>query len=183
MKRFLFALLAGFVPALVATNGAFAQNSVNTVGLEAQNNVPAIEKAVNPGKDHAADKNAVSPKALKIFTKTYKNVTGENWEKTSEGFTAKFNSAGVRTIIYFNRKGKWEGSLQGYGEEKMPPEVRKIIKREYYDYSITYVQEAQTIDSDGIPTYIVHLEDAKSIIKLRIHDGNMEVWQEFNKQL
>ena len=86
------------------------------------------------------------------------------------------------TTIYYGRHGKWFGSLKGYKEDKLSPELRKMIKREYYDYSITYVQEAETIDSEGKPTYIIHLEDNKSIKRLRICDGQMEIWQEYKKQ-
>ncbi|MEP7107306.1 MAG: hypothetical protein ABI760_04975 [Ferruginibacter sp.] len=182
MKKFLFAFVAGCIPALVATNGAYAQNSVNPEILEPQKNVTTIEKVVTPVNDQIVDMGAISPKILKDFTKTYKNVTGESWEKTKEGFSAKFISNGVNTRIYYNVKGKWTGSLKGYSEEIMPRDVRDIVKRSYYDYSITLVQEVETIESNGIPTYLVHLEDKKSYIQVRVCDGQMEVWKEFKKQ-
>ena len=182
MKKILFALVAGFIPALVATNGAYAQNSVNPEILEPQKNATAIEKAVAPVNNHSVDMGEINAKALKHFTKTYKNVTGESWQKIKDGYTAKFNSNGVSNRIFYSPNGKWSGSLKGYSEDKLPQEIRHAVKREYYDYIITYVQEVETTDSYGIPTYIIHLEDKNNIKQVRFSDGQMEVWKEFKKQ-
>lgn len=174
MKKILFAITVGSILALAATNGAYAQNSVNPEVLEPQKNAVAVEKSMPP--------NGISSRAVKDFTKSYKNVTGETWDKTSEGFSVKFTSDGVRTIIYYKGNGTWMGSLKGYNEDQMPADVRKIVKREYYDYSITYVQEAQTGDSEGKPTYIIHLEDKHHIKLVRVCDGEMDVWKEYKRQ-
>ena len=113
MKKFLFAIVAGFITALAATNGASAQNSVNTEILESQKNTTAVEKAVTPANDRIVDLSAISPKALKAFTKAYKNVTGESWEKNSDGFCAKFISNGVKNMVFYHNNGTWSGSLKG----------------------------------------------------------------------
>ncbi len=63
----------------------------------------------------------------------------------------------------------------------MPGDIRDIVKREYYDYEITSVQEIETIDSYGIPTYIVHLEDNNNIKLIRVRDGEMALYKEFKK--
>jgi len=166
------------ISTLAATNRANAQNSANAEVSEAPKNFNAVEKA------GAANNNAatVSPKALQNFSKTYKNVTAENWEKTKEGISATFTVSGVRAIIYYSKKGAWAGSLKGYNEENMPVDVRKIVKREYYDSRITYVQEVQTTESNGLPTYVVHLEDNEGVTLVRVHDGQMDVWKTFKKQ-
>jgi hypothetical protein len=181
MKKFLFAMVAGFIPALAAINGAYAQNSVNTELPEPQKNVIATEKAESAG-DHIGNLVTVSPRVLRAFTKSYKNVYGESWEKNNGGFSAKFTSNGIACLVYYSPNGKWQGSLKSYAEDKMPTEIRKTVKSEYYDYSITLVQEVETPESEQVPTFIVHLEDKTSIKQLRIHDGEMEVWKDLKKQ-
>lgn len=178
MKTFLFALVAGFIPALVATNGAYAQNSVNPEILEPQKNVTAIKKVVIPVNEVIA----ISPKAMKNFSKTYKDVSESRWDKTRDGFTVKFQSNGVNSRIYYTSKGQWSGSLKGYAEDKLPKDIREIVKREYYDFSIKYVQEVETNHLHGIPTFIIHLEGKKTLKQLRINDGQMETWREYEKQ-
>ena len=118
MKKLLFALLAGWVSALVAINGGNAQNVVNPQILESQKNVAEIEKVITHVKDHIANLEGINPKALKDFTKTYINVTGASWEKIKDGFTTKFFLNGVKNIIYYNTKGEWTGSLKNYSENK-----------------------------------------------------------------
>jgi hypothetical protein len=181
MKKLLFALLAACIAALVTTNGAYAQKPVNPEILEPQKNITAIEKALIPVNDNIVGIGAISPKALKDFANTYKNVTGESWEKIKDGFATRFTINGVMSTIYYNTKGRWTGSLKQYSEDKMPQNIRAIIKPEYYDYSITSVDEVENIDSHGIPTYIVHLEDKNNIKLVRIYDRQMDVWEKFQK--
>jgi hypothetical protein len=181
MKTFLFALLAGSITTLVATNGAYAQNLVNPRMLHSQINISAIEKEVTPTNDNIVGIDAISPRALKDFTKTYKNVISERWEKIKDGYATRFILNDVMNSIYYNTKGRWTGSVKGYSEDKMPHDIRDIVKHEYYDYSIIYVEEVETIDSYGIPTYVIHLEDKNNIKLVRIGNRQMDVMEEFQK--
>jgi hypothetical protein len=124
---------------------------------------------------------AISPRAVKDFMNTHKNVTGESWMKTKDGFSVRFNSDDVRTTIYYDKKGNWSGSIKIYGEENLLREVRHVVKSTYYDYNIVYAQEIETTDSDGVPTYVVCVEDKTKIKMIRIRDGEMSVWKEFTK--
>ena len=60
-------------------------------------------------------------------------------------------------------------------------EIRHVVKSTYYDYKIVYAQEIETADSEGVPTYVVCLEDKTKIKMIRIHDGEMSQWKEFTK--
>jgi hypothetical protein len=124
---------------------------------------------------------AISPRALKDFANTHKNVTGEHWMKTKSGFSAGFNLAGIRTTVYYDKKGNWSGSVKLYGEEKMLHEVRHVVKSTYYDYNIVYAQEIETTETDGVPTYVICLEDKSKIKLVRISAGEMSEWKEFTK--
>lgn len=181
MKKNLFALVAVSLSALVLINGTYAQNSVNTEVMEPQKNFTAAEKGTT-SNNHTAVNSAINQKAINAFAKTHKNVSGESWEKTSDGYIAKYTSDGVSNMLYYGNNGSWFGSLKSYFEGNMPAEVRRTVKREYYDYSITYVQEAETSDSEGKPTYIIQLEDKNEIKLIRVYNGEMEVWKEYKKQ-
>lgn len=178
MKTFIFALVAGIIPALATTNGAFAQNSVNPEILQPQKNAIVIAKAAIRSNEMAA----ISPKALKNFAKTYKGVLETNWDKINDGYAVKFKINEISSRIFYDNKGNWTGSLKGYFENKLPEDIRAIVKRQYYDFAITYVQEVETTDSNGIPSYIIHLEDSKSIKQVRIYGGQMDTWREYKKQ-
>ena len=181
MKKFLIVALAGFLALLATNNGAYAQSSINPELLEPQKNTAAVEKAVNT-EDQKAVMSAINANTLKNFSKAYKNANGAKWEKSNEGASVRFDENGINTLVFYDGKGRWKASLKGYMEAKMPTDLRKSVKREFYDYAITYVQEAEMIDSQGKPTYIIHLEDQQSIKLIRIYDGEMELWQEYKKQ-
>ncbi len=72
--------------------------------------------------------------------------------------------------------------MKGYFEDKLPFEVRDIVKRNYYDYKIHYVNEVETINSQGIPTYMVHIQYKKDAKIMRVREGVMEIWSEMTTQ-
>jgi len=70
-------------------------------------------------------------------------------------------------------------TIRSYSEDKMPTDLRHIVKSSYYDYEITRVHEIET-PLDPI-TYVVQLTGEKELINLGIYDGQIEVLQKFNK--
>jgi len=173
MKKNLIALVIVSAATLAGTSRANAQIVSNSNSLEYQMNATETKNSMN--------ELAISPRAVKDFMNTHKNVTGESWMKTKDGFSVRFNSDDVRTTIYYDKKGNWSGSIKIYGEEKLLREVRHVVKSTYYDYNIVYAQEIETTDSDGVPTYVVCVEDKTKIKMIRIRDGEMSVWKEFTK--
>jgi hypothetical protein len=173
MKKNLIALVIVSAATLAGTSRANAQIVSNSSSLEYQMNATETKNSMN--------ELAISPRAVKDFMNTHKNVTGESWMKTKDGFSVRFNSDDVRTTIYYDKKGNWSGSIKIYGEEKLLREVRHVVKSTYYDYNIVYAQEIETTDSDGVPTYVVCVEDKTKIKMIRIRDGEMSVWKEFTK--
>ena len=174
MKKNLIALVIVCVAFLAGISGANAQIVSNGSSL-------GYEMSATKTTNSMKELEAISTRALRDFAYTHKNVTGESWTKLKDGFSVKFISEGVRTTIYYNRKGIWTGSVKIYGEEKMLRDVRHVVKSAYYDYNIVYAQEIETIDSEGVPTYVVCVDDKTNIKMIRIRDGEMSVWKEFTK--
>jgi hypothetical protein len=146
-----------------------------------QKNIIEINRATAPVKNSKGELETISRRALKNFADTYKNVTGESWAKSKDGFSVRFISNDIWTIIFYNNRGYWVSSIKLYSEEKMLHELRHTVKSKYYDYNIIYTQEIETTDSEGMPTYIICLEDKANIKLIRICDGEMSVWKEFTK--
>jgi len=173
MKNSIIALATLVASAVAGPNKLRAQSfSDDNIQLAGQN-VGVIAST----DDHEL----INPKAVKNFTRAYKNVTTETWLKTKDGFAARFVVDGIRTTILYDNKGRWMGVVKNYTEEKLSAEIRHIVKSKYYDFAIFYVDELQTIESGGVPTYIVHLEDKHSLKLVRVFDGEMEVWRDFVK--
>jgi len=181
MKKNLIALVIVNVATLAGISRADAQLASGSNSLEYGRNTIEINKAVQSVKNATSELETISPRALKSFADTYKNVRGERWMKTKDGFSAQFNSDDIRNTIFYDKKGFWAGSVKLYSEEKMLHEVRHAVKSVYYDYNIIYTQEVEAPGSEGIPTYIICLEDKTNIKMIRICDGEMNVWKEFTR--
>ncbi len=65
-----------------------------------------------------------------------------------------------------------------YTEERLPVDVRALVKSSYYDFVITLVNELVTRDRK---IYIVHMADKNCWINLRISDGEMEVIESYSR--
>jgi len=174
MKKNLIALVIVGVATLGGISGANAQIVSNSNSLEYQVNDTKVKNSIN-------ELEVISPRALRDFAGRYKNVTGESWMKGKDGYSARFISDNITTTIFYDKKGNWSGRIKLFNEEKMPREVRHEVKSTYYDYRIVYTQEIETIDSDGVPTYIICLEDESKFKLVRIRDGEMSQWKEFTK--
>jgi hypothetical protein len=180
MKKFLFALVAGFLSALAAPPGVYAHNP-DLIARPQMANTMIHKDSIAPVSHNAGLLANISGKAQKEFTRTFK-ISGENWSVIADGYVAAFSSDDVSTIVYYSKRGSWTGTMKTYTENKMPRSVRDIVKRQYYDFKITLVNEVENTQSNQIPTYVVHLEDAKNILLVRVNDNVMEEWQKYDKQ-
>jgi hypothetical protein len=168
MKKNLIALAVAGIALLAGTSKTNAQMVSNNSSLEYRGSI-------------VGDNDNISPKAIREFTKTHVEVNNESWTQTKDGYAVRFNSNGVRNTILYDKKGNWAGSIKCYTEEKMLPQLRHTVKGVYYDYKIVYVQEIETVDSEGVPTYIVGLEDETNIKLVKIFAGEMNAWKDFTK--
>lgn len=168
MKKNLMTLVIAGAAILVGSSKTNAQLVSNSSSLKYQGN--SIGEPDN-----------ISRKAIRDFAHTYENVTNEEWLQTKNGYTVRFISDGIRTDVFYDKKGKWVARIKYYGEEGLFGNIRHMVRSSYYDYAILGIQEIETIDSYGAPTYIINIEDKTRIKILRINAGNMEVWKEFDR--
>ncbi|MEO6844406.1 MAG: hypothetical protein ABI184_04475 [Ginsengibacter sp.] len=179
MKKILFALLAGLIPALAVINETYAQSGNDIASLTPVKNYFDMEnkKGVTENSNTVI---LVNAKALKIFNKQYK-VNDEKWMKSGDCITASYKLDNISHCIYFDKKGHWVGSVKIYDEAKMPKDIRKMVRREYYDYKIGAVYEVEAGSTTQDPTYIVNIEDSTNFKQIRINDNGMDVYKEFQK--
>ena len=123
----------------------------------------------------------INPHALRNFSKHYKNISNVSWFKTDEGYNARFIADDINTIALFNKKGNWIASLEVFLEDKMPRDIRHLVKGKYYDYKIDYVKVIKTVELRNIETYFVGLEDQNEYKILRIQPDEMIEWNKYYK--
>ena len=68
--------------------------------------------------------------------------------------------------------------LRYYQEEKLPHEIRGLVKSTYYDYDIYLITE---VNRNEKIAYVVKMEDKTSWKTVKVVDGEMEVLEDYTK--
>jgi hypothetical protein len=148
-------------------------------GLRLSNNIPSVRNSTsktNVGTLHRGD---VNSKAVRNFVRVYKNISGEKWYEIPDALIAIFTFNDINYRIDYDKKGNWLHTMRTYSENKLPADIRHLVKSSYYDYNIMFVQEIEKPRETF--TYVVHLEGKTKLINLRVSDGEMDEWQKFDK--
>ena len=171
----------------VLTVCATALTGISTVNAQTKNSVgkPEFGSGIIEAKItepvFLADLREINPKTMRDFAKKYKNAEAVSWTKIKGGVVAQFFLDEIGYAIYYTANGNWSGSIKGYYEKKMPYEIKDLVKRKYHDYSIYFVEEMETTDSEGSPTYLIHLHNRDNVKLIRVFDKEMELWKEYRK--
>jgi hypothetical protein len=118
-------------------------------------------------------------KAVKSFTRDYKNITNAKWLRLNHGFSVVyFTVDSINTRLLYNKKGYCENIIRYYFENRLPPAIRHLVKTTYYDFSIYHIIEP-TIN--GVTSYLIQMEGKTSWKTIKVVDGEMEVLEELLK--
>ena len=165
MKKIIF-LTAMLLPAIAITTTVHAQNKL---ALDNEKIIKAYEHGT---------KVLVSTRALRNFIKEFPSAIADTWIKTSTGFMVTFTLNGIQNRAFLTTRGNLESRIQYYTEAELPPDVRHIVKTNYYDYSITTVKEVSTEEGTA---YLVTIEFKNNWKVIRVVDREMDVWEEHQK--
>jgi len=140
--------------------------------------IPNLDSLLADRSPHVKTGSNIAVRAVRDFVQTYKSVENEKWYKLDDGYLAEFVLDDVKTSVVYDGRGVWKYSIRRYNEDRLPTDVRRIVKSTYYDYSITMVEEVILYEK---VIYIVHIEDAHTWKKIRVCEGEMEAIEEYNK--
>jgi hypothetical protein len=186
MKKILFTLTIGFSFVTALNNAVCAQNSKKVIEPNVKKNfMPSIRNLAtleNPDLSgvYMLNRNEINIWAVRDLLGRFDKIDNALWFSMPRGgFEAYFVLDGYGDRVIYDRKGGWQLSLITYDEDKLPVDIRTIVKSAYFDFNIILVEEVHT--HEGVE-YIVYLED-KSNIRLVIVDkeGKMDVLQDLNK--
>ena len=175
MKQLFFRYILGIIPVIAFFSGAYAQSNKLTPENFNSSSKEVAYGSKNPN-NYAAPAD-VSAKAIKDFSKSFKGVEA-NWFKVKDGFIAQFTRDDIYTRVDYNLKGKYVAMIRRYSEDKLPKDVRHLVRSNFYDYTISIVIEVTT---DNGTAYLVKIEDEKRIKTIRVVDGEWDVYEDYVK--
>jgi hypothetical protein len=122
------------------------------------------------------EKSAV--RATRDFWNRAGEQKNEKWYKMPQGYMAEYTDGPVKAKYVYDQRGIWRYSLLTYTEWQLPEEIRKLVRSNYYDFTIGWVKQ---VNEDETLVYVVHIEDEKSWKDLAVQDGEIRVLKEFRK--
>ena len=145
--------------------------------------VKAQTQAKAPGWTNLETKpfylNDISTRAAGDFVKRYSGAADAKWYKTDDGYIVKFLLKDIKHKSAYDKSGTWVYTIKHYDESKMPRDIRHIVKRQYYDYTISQVEEVNYLNNPV--SYIVHMQDEKTWMNVKVCEQELSVLEKYNK--
>ncbi len=120
----------------------------------------------------------INMKVKRAFIKLFGEESEQNWSITGQNFLNRFHVNGVLTNALFSKNGQLIYTITYGTEKQLPAGIRKMVKGEYIDYSITAATE---IMEDKRDIWVVQLQNDSEVITVRIENREMEQVQQFYK--
>ena len=140
-----------------------------------------VEKGILSGSKKGEGIRHVSLGAVRDFIEKFPFATDAKWKKVENGYVATFIVESNETMVRYKANGKWTYTIKRYNNEKMlPEEIRVLVKKTYYDYTITHIDEIHLAEQSN-RIYLVLIEGDKTIKTIRVCDGEMEEIHELVK--
>lgn len=137
--------------------------------------------AVIVGLSSFAADTKVSQRVLAAFQKEFATATNVSWEalKNAEIYHASFVYANEIMEAYFSSEGEMIAAARHISQEKLPLLVGKSLRENFGQYQFKQASEYMTTEHTS---YIIHLENEKSSISVRIYNnGSNEVLKKTKK--
>ena len=179
MKKIISALLSVLLVVL-SYGDILAQSSELILDIKQRHRAKIDELlAEKPIYINGTSPNLIASKAIRNFSKSFKEAIDVRWMMSDEGgYIAKFICNGVACRADYDYKGRCLASYRYYSEDKLPQEVRHLVKSNYFDFSIYRVAE---LFLSNKTVYLVTLENNESWMKITVIDGELNVVENFRK--
>jgi hypothetical protein len=121
----------------------------------------------------------VNSAVVRNFIKSYPNAANVSWFEVKNGFTALFNLDSIHYQVTYDKNGAFARTIRSYDQTRLLPDIRHLVKSNYYDYEINLVNEIETPQHPI--TYIIQLIGKTKLMNLEICEGELKILQEFKK--
>jgi hypothetical protein len=125
---------------LIVTNFSFSQAPSENNYLNKTVAMSVSHETTIPNSGNWSETNK---KIQKSFTRNFSGVTGETWSIAGNNFHCSFYMKGIPACVLFSKNGYLIYAITYGAEKDMPTDIRKIVKRDYYDYMIMLAVEVR----------------------------------------
>lgn len=181
MKQNLKGSLLGLITATFFATTSFGQYN-ETASIVKTDKMLAAAKALISGEEAdglALSKlKTVSEKAFKDFSKFYANATDIRIHNSGSNTLIVCNIDGAAARIQYNAKGRWLHTVKTYSPRLLPANVKSIVEEAYPAFRLFGVTEVSVGNKTA---HLVSIENDKSWKRIKVVDGEFEVYEAYNK--
>ena len=120
----------------------------------------------------------INKKIQKHFSRNFAGGSAQNWSMTGKNFHCNFYMNSLPACALFTEKGQLIYAITYGAEKNLPSEIRRMLKSEWEDYTITKATEVKQNNRD---IWIVNLKDGYNHKTVRIEEGEIELVQKFTE--
>jgi hypothetical protein len=114
----------------------------------------------------------------KSFSHYFNDAENPRWYIVNKNYLVKYMIYDEENRALFTKKGSLVYHIS-YGYEKsLPEDLKKQIKNDYSDYTIT---RAIKVSQAGRIIWVVNIEDPENLVLLSFEDGEMEEMERLQK--
>ncbi|HTE26026.1 hypothetical protein [Flavitalea sp.] len=183
MKPILVRLLA-FLSPLALNEAAIAQNSTPLNFTPGNvNSAAAPYAAAEADLKSLTEMKTLSPKMYERFTRDFKSAYDIRVFANKNGKTIQINSKtdGDMNRTTYTRKGKFLNNIKHYDFAKLPAPIADMVNDAYPRWEIFGgVAEVTVMNKVA---HLVLIENKKSWKRLKVVNGEIEVYEEFDKSV
>ena len=132
-------------------------------------------------KNQTAQLNDINMRAVRSFVKSFKIDSGVSWHKVKGGFVAEFMKDSSSIVAAYDYTGTCNYKLKRYAENKMPADLRAIVKSHYYDYVITLVTEILIPAQSEDIVYNVSMKAGHNYKTVQVCNGEMLLLSDYSE--
>lgn len=137
--------------------------------------------ATSLGESRIISKSAdvtINKKIEKTFMESFAGISDQSWSMAGKNFHCHFYINGIPSDALFTKNGSTVYFVMHGNEKDMPSDIRKIVKSEYFDYTIIKAIEVKQNHED---IWIVKMKENLDHVTVRVEDGEMEVVEKFKE--
>lgn len=144
-------------------------------GLAAQEKGP---EGTLPAVLITGSKVEVNEKVENAFHAHFKDAQDLRWSKVDKDFLARYVMGSQEQSALFNKRGNLVYHIVYGIENSLPEEIRHQVKSMYYDYNISRACSIRDVEKT---VWILNLEDAKSILEIRVEEDGVAKAKQYRK--
>lgn len=145
----------------------------------AKSNVQPPETTSAPAADKADQFKALDTRLQQTFQRMFEGAEATDINTGAHNTNISFNKAGERYLALFTNRGTWLQTIHYYDARKLAPAIRTLVEDAYPEYSLLRVAE---VNIGGKIAHIVDIETHRRFKKVRVFEGEVDVYQAFDKQ-